>query len=74
MKGLRGESGVPGIPAILPCQKKINLKKICFDPCPPGKQGPRGITVYIIIEDNQDNFFTHNSMLYCVSILYSIRL
>ncbi|VDM94894.1 unnamed protein product [Thelazia callipaeda] len=46
-KGLRGPPGAPGAPgypARLPCLPPTDLKKICADPCPIGKQGKQGPT------------------------------
>lgn len=42
LKGALGARGAPGLPARLPCTPPVDLKKICTDPCPAGKQGKQG--------------------------------
>ncbi|KAM3720631.1 Collagen alpha-4(VI) chain [Dirofilaria immitis] len=44
IKGAPGAPGAPGFPARMPCEPPIDLKKICADPCPVGKQGIQGPT------------------------------
>ncbi|VDN21295.1 unnamed protein product [Gongylonema pulchrum] len=44
MKGAPGAQGAPGYPGRLPCEPPLDLKKICADPCPVGKQGIQGPT------------------------------
>lgn len=45
LKGAPGTQGAPGFPARMPCESPVDLKKICADPCPVGKQGKQGPTV-----------------------------
>uniref|UniRef100_A0A0R3RQG4 Col_cuticle_N domain-containing protein n=1 Tax=Elaeophora elaphi TaxID=1147741 RepID=A0A0R3RQG4_9BILA len=45
LKGTPGAQGAPGFPARMPCELPVDLKKICADPCPVGKQGKQGPTV-----------------------------
>lgn len=42
LKGAPGAQGAPGFPARMPCEPPVDLKKICADPCPVGKQGKQG--------------------------------
>ncbi|VIO99852.1 Cuticle collagen 3A3, putative [Brugia malayi] len=44
LKGAPGAQGAPGFPARMPCEPPIDVKKICADPCPVGKQGKQGPT------------------------------
>ncbi|VDK80292.1 unnamed protein product [Litomosoides sigmodontis] len=44
LKGAPGTRGAPGYPARMPCEPPVDLKKICADPCPVGKQGKQGPT------------------------------
>uniref|UniRef100_A0A915PW56 Nematode cuticle collagen N-terminal domain-containing protein n=1 Tax=Setaria digitata TaxID=48799 RepID=A0A915PW56_9BILA len=43
LKGAPGVQGAPGLPARVPCEPPIDLKKICADPCPVGNQGQQGV-------------------------------
>ncbi|EFO25977.1 hypothetical protein LOAG_02502 [Loa loa] len=44
LKGAPGTQGAPGFPARIPCEPPIDMKKMCADPCPVGKQGKQGPT------------------------------